>query len=235
MKNTSNSSSTTKHIRTLSAVGLFCALAYVCCVIFHFKASFLTFDIKDAVMSIGAMIFGPIYGVAMAFIVALIEGITVSSTGIYGFIMNVLSSVTFVGISSFVYNRRRTFTGALIGMISASVMTVLIMMLANLLITPFYMNVSRADVAALIPTLLLPFNTTKVIFNSAVVFLLYKPIITAMRHAGFMSFVHDRTHTRNNSSPRTVLSIVVTAVAALVAVVALIYFFMELGGSINVG
>ena len=129
-----------EHIKALSAVGLFCALAYVCCVLFHFKAGFLTFDLKDAVMTVGAMIFGPVYGVAMALIVAIIEGITISSTGVYGFIMNVLSSVTFVGIASVVYKLRRTMSGAVIGIAAASLSTVAVMMAANVLITPFYMN-----------------------------------------------------------------------------------------------
>ena len=43
-----------KKIRTLAAVGVFSALAYICCVLFHFKVSFLSFDLKDAVMTIGA-------------------------------------------------------------------------------------------------------------------------------------------------------------------------------------
>ena len=41
--------------RALAAVGVFTALAYICCVLFHFKVSFLSFDLKDAVMAIGAI------------------------------------------------------------------------------------------------------------------------------------------------------------------------------------
>ena len=43
-------------IRTLVAAGVFSALAYVCCVLFHFKAGFLSFDLKDAVMTVAAML-----------------------------------------------------------------------------------------------------------------------------------------------------------------------------------
>ena len=219
-----------EHIKALSAVGLFCALAYVCCVLFHFKAGFLTFDLKDAVMTVGAMIFGPVYGVAMALIVAIIEGITISSTGVYGFIMNVLSSVTFVGIASVVYKLRRTMSGAVIGIITASLSTVAVMMAANVLITPFYMNVPRGEVIALIPTLLLPFNLTKVIFNSAVVFIIYKPIITAMRHAGFIV-----TEVRSEQSVGAKPRISVMLIASAVAVATLLFFFLKLNGSVSVG
>ncbi len=219
-----------KHIKALSAVGLFCALAYVCCVLFHFKAAFLTFDLKDAVMAVGAMIFGPVYGVAMALIVAIIEGITISSTGVYGFIMNVLSSITFVGIASLIYKLRRTMSGAVIGIIAASLSMVAVMMAANVLITPFYMNVPRGEVIALIPTLLLPFNLTKAIFNSAVVFIIYKPIITAMRHAGFVV-----TETRTERSEYKRPNIAVTIIAICVAVATLLFFFLNLNGSFSIG
>ena len=219
-----------EHIKALSAVGLFCALAYVCCVLFHFKAGFLTFDLKDAVMTVGAMIFGPVYGVAMALIVAIIEGITISSTGVYGFIMNVLSSVTFVGIASVVYKLRRTMSGAVIGIAAASLSTVAVMMAANVLITPFYMNVPRGDVIALIPTLLLPFNLTKVIFNSAVVFIIYKPIITAMRHAGFL-VTESRAEYSEYKRPNLAVMIIAICVEALT----LLFFFLKLNGSFTFG
>jgi riboflavin transporter FmnP len=219
-----------KHIKALSAVGLFCALAYVCCVLFHFKAAFLTFDLKDAVMAVGAMIFGPVYGVAMALIVAIIEGITISSTGVYGFIMNVLSSITFVGIASIIYKLRRTMSGAVIGIIAASLSMVAVMMAANVLITPFYMNVPRGEVIALIPTLLLPFNLTKAIFNSAVVFIIYKPIITAMRHAGFVV-----TEARTERSEYKRPNIAVTIIAICVAAATLLFFFLKLNGSFTFG
>lgn len=221
---------TKEHIKAISAVGLFCAIAYVCCVLFHFKAGFLTFDLKDAVMTVGAMIFGPIYGVAMAVIVAIIEGLTISSTGVYGFIMNVLSSVTFVGIASLIYMVRRTMRGAVAGIITASVSMVAVMIAANILITPFYMNVPRGEVIALIPTLLLPFNLTKAIFNSAVVFIIYKPIITAMRNAGFIVSEVKREASANRRPNYSVMII-----AAIVGIVALLFFFLKLNGSFTFG
>lgn len=228
--------------KTLVAVGVFSAFAYICCVLFHFKAAFLSFDLKDAVMTIGAMLFGPAYGLAMSIIVALIEGITISSTGIYGFVMNVISSVTFVCVGSFVYSRKRTMNGALIGMILSTVTMTAVMLIANLIITPFYMGVSASDVAAMIPTLLLPFNLTKGIFNSAIVFLLYKPVSSAIRLAGFVSVkvssgsdspiaVIPSANADNKLSKSYILTVVISAA---IAVAALIFFIVKLGGSIAI-
>ena len=45
-------------------------------------------------------------------------------------------------------------------------------------------NFSRADVAALLPTLFLPFNLAKGGMNMAATLLLYPPVVGALRRAG---------------------------------------------------
>ena len=73
--------------------------------------------------------------------------------------------------------------GAIIGLFAAVAAVVAIMMGANLVITPFYMHVTASEVAAMIPTLLLPFNFTKALLNMALVLLLYKPISNALKRS----------------------------------------------------
>lgn len=223
------------HIRQMVAVGVFVALSYICCVLFHFKASFLSFDLKDAVMTIGAMFFGPMAGLVTVLITCLIEFATISGTGVYGLIMNLLSSITFVCIGSLVYTKKRSMGGALAGMIAATVVMVAVMMGANLLVTPYYMGTSPADVAAIIPTLLLPFNLTKGIFNSAVVFLLYKPVSQALKASGF---VKNGAATVTSPAPvspriRKKRSMIVMLCALVVAIATLLYFFLSLQGSFS--
>ena len=225
----SQSKSKSTNVRTLVAVGVFAALAYVCCVLFHFKAGFLSFDLKDAVMTIGAMFFGPIYGFAMALIVCIIESLTISTTEVYGFIMNILSSTVFVCAGSLVYTKKRTMTGALMGMVLSVVSMVVVMLCANLLITPFYMGVARSEVRALIPVLILPFNITKALVNASLVFLLYKPLSTALKNGGF------RINSMQNGGvkPEKWKSLAVTVIAAIVCAAACLYFFLQLGGKFS--
>ena len=222
-------------IRTVAAVAVFCALAYVACVVFHFRASFLTFDLKDAVMTVGAMLFGPAWGFAMVLVVALIEMVTVSTTGLYGFVMNVLASASFVCAASFIYTRRRTMKGALVGTLCAVAAMTAVMMLANLVITPFYIGATAADVAKMIPTLLLPFNLTKAVFNAALVFILYKPISAALRRAGFASVTVLGTDTAAHKPEKTRGLGFTIVIAALVAAAALVFFFFVLHGSVSFG
>ncbi len=226
-------------VHTLVAVGVFSAFAYVCCVMFHFKAAFLSFDLKDAVMTVGAMIFGPVYGLAMSVIVSLIEFATISTTQLYGFIMNIISSCTFVCVGSLIYSRKRTLTGAVVGMASSIIAMTSVMLAANLIITPFYMGATTAEVIALIPTLLLPFNLTKALFNASLLFIIYKPITSIVKRAGFYRS-DSRTDTASvigvittGNAKKAGFSPVVIAVAAVVGALSLVYFFTSLGGSFS--
>ena len=174
-------------------VAVFCALAYACQFVFRIHVSFLTFDAKDAVMAIGAMIFGPVWGVVMAFLVAFLEFLTLSGTGVYGFIMNFASSAAFTALCAGVYKHKRTMNGAVLGLCAAVLGTTALMMLLNLVVTPYYMTGgSVMAVVELIPTLLLPFNLTKSLMNAGLVLVLYKPVSLALKKAKILKGGPDK-------------------------------------------
>ena len=89
------SGSTAERVKKLTCLALFVALAYVTMFVFRIKVGFLTFDAKDAIITVAAISFGPLSGVLISLAVALLEMVTVSDTLIYGFLMNFLSSATF--------------------------------------------------------------------------------------------------------------------------------------------
>lgn len=169
---------------TLTAV--FAALAFASIFVFHFKVSFLTFDLKDAIITLAGLLFGPMAALSISFLVPFLELITFSETGWYGFIMNFASSAAFSVVSSVVYRYRKKLSGAILGLALGLVTMVAVMMGLNLLVTPYYMGVSGEQVAQMIPTLLLPFNTVKGTFNIALVLILYKPVRRAMQAARIM-------------------------------------------------
>ena len=227
--NTTSKNNSAK-IRKLVAIGVFCALAYACTVIFHFKVMFLSFDFKDAVMAIGAMFFGPAAGFAMALAVSFLELITISTTELYGFIMNLISSTVFVCVGTLIYKFHRNLIGAVGGMAASVVSMTGVMMVANLVITPFYMHCTVEEVIALIPALLFPFNLTKAVVNASIVFLLYKPISNALKASGFLTGVKE--HTKVSFSWK---NLVVALIAVIIAVLALVFFFTVLDGTFNLG
>lgn len=170
-------------IKRLVGISLFAALAYSVTFVFRIPVAFLTFDAKDTLIAIAALMYGPVSGIIIAFLAAFLEFITISGTGIYGFIMNFVASATFSATAALVYKYKKNISGAIISFYSASVAMVAVMLCLNLLVTPFYMGCTTADVVDLLPKLILPFNMAKGLLNSAFAMLLYKPITVAMRRA----------------------------------------------------
>jgi len=169
--------------KRLVGMAMFAALAYGITFVFRIPVEFLTFDAKDAVLTIAAFIYGPAAALVMSLIPALIEFITISSTGFWGFLMNFASSACFSFTASVIYKYRRSFNGAIIGLYASVLATTALMMVMNILVTPIYMKVSREVVLDLLPTLLLPFNFAKALMNAAITMLIYKPVSIAMKRA----------------------------------------------------
>ncbi|MBO5205979.1 MAG: ECF transporter S component [Clostridia bacterium] len=180
-----------KNIRTethrLVGMAIFCALALVATLATKWaQIAFLTFDAKDAVITVAAYIYGPTSGLVIAVLTSVIETLSFGGdTGWYGLLMNILSSVVFSFTASFIYKLKRDVNGALIGLFSAVIGTVGVMMLANMFITPLYFGlpVMAPYVMSLLPTLLLPFNLAKALMNAAIAMLLYRPVLVALSKA----------------------------------------------------
>lgn len=229
----------------LVVLALFCALAYVSMFVFRFKVAFLTFDIKDAIITIGGLLFGPLAAVSMSLVVSVLETFTVSDTGFYGFIMNFASTAAFSGACSLVYRYRKRFSGAVIGLMTAVVTMTSVMLLMNLIITPLYLTgSSAADVAAMIPTLLLPFNLTKAILNAALVLLLYKPVSRALRAAKVLptSMLYDAAPSPAEGTPEERAlhrrmarrnTIIALALGGVLLVGSILAFFLLLDGELH--
>ena len=206
--------------RRLVGMAMFAALAYAVTFVFRIPVLFLTFDAKDAVITIASLIYGPLAGLSISFTVALIEAISISGTGIYGFIMNFASSATFSAVAALIYKYKRNTTGAIISFYAASISMVSVMMLLNFFVTPYYMmgpdfaiEESRAAVVGMIPTLILPFNIAKALLNSAIAMMLYKPVTVAMRRAKLLD--GKGSMSVNRSSIAVYISALVTLAAAI--------------------
>ena len=75
----------------------------------------------------------------------------------------------------------------------ALLMTVL-MLLWNYLITPLYMHTARADVAAMLVPVFLPFNLLKCGLNSGLTLFLYKPIVGIFRRTSLVEHTSGGDH-----------------------------------------
>ena len=173
--------------KKLTMIGMLCAVAYIVMVVGRFPVVlFLKYDPKDVVITIGGFIFGPMTSFLISLIVSLIEMVTVSETGPIGCIMNILSTCCFACTAAFIYKKQHTMKGAITGLVAGCLLTTAVMLLWNYLITPIYMGYPREAVAELLLPAFLPLNLLKGGLNTVITLLIYKPIVTALRKAGFL-------------------------------------------------
>lgn len=174
--------------KKITTTAMLCAIAYVMVVIGRIPVVlFLKYDPKDIIITLGGLIWGPMTSFVVSVIVSLIEMVTISENGVLGCVMNIISTCSFACTASVIYKKKRTLSGAVTGLVAGSLMMVLVMLLWNYLITPIYMGYPREAVAKLLVPAFLPFNLLKAGLNAGFTFLLYKPVTTALRKAGYIS------------------------------------------------
>lgn len=168
-------------VRKLCITGMLGALSIGLALTLRFPifaaAPYLEFDGGDVPILIATLLYGPWTGLVVAVLKALVQGFTVSAqSGVWGMVMNVISSGTFCLCAGLVHRLRRTRGGALLGLWCGALLTTLVMIPANLLITPLYSGMPREAVAQMLLPILIPFNLIKCAITAAAVSLLYLPL-----------------------------------------------------------
>lgn len=206
--------------KKITTVGMLCAFAYVATVIGRIPlVLFLKYDPKDIIIAIGGLIFGPLTSFSVALIVSLAEMFTISENGILGFLMNVISSCSFACTAAFIYKKKRKLSGAMIGLFCGWGCMVSVMLLWNYLITPIYMGYPREAVVELLIPAFLPFNLIKGGLNVAMTMILYKPVITALRHSHVIETDQIKYKTKLNVGPiLTALLIITTCILLILSI-----------------
>ncbi len=164
----------------LAKMGMLVAISIVLVYFIHFPifpaVAFLEYDPADISILIGTFAFGPLAGVVLTVLTSIIQGLTVSAaSGLYGIIMHIISTSALVLVAGFIYKYNKTRKGAVIALICGVAAMTIVMVGANMVITPLFMGVPRSVVWSLMP-FIAGFNAIKAGINSIVTFLLYKRI-----------------------------------------------------------
>ncbi len=218
-------------LRKYLVLAMFTALAYISLLVMKIGGigGFLTFDIKDAVLTIAAMQFGPISGIILSFLVSFIEMITLSGTGPWGFLMNFVGSAVFAVLASAIYlympRVKKTMAGAIIGLGLAVVAMTGVMLVMNIFVTPLYTHAPLEAIYDMMLPLLLPFNLIKAVANAAIVFVLYKPLCVALRKIHVMN---GESATPYRMTMKTVIFLVLGLLILMACILLLVLAF---GGS----
>ena len=132
----------------------------------------LKYDPSGIVSLVAGFAFGP----AAAVIVSVLGFIPHLFTNPWGMLMAVLVALGLSVPASLIYRRNRTRKGALAGIIVGAVAALVLAIVGNVIVTPFYAHMTTAQVVALIVPALLPFNALKFTIHGVVTFLIYKPV-----------------------------------------------------------
>ncbi len=210
--------------KTLTAMAMLTALAYAVmgvCKVIPKVGGFLSLDAIDAVIGVGGFLFGPMAAVMMIMVEAFIEAITLSTTGWYGFLMNVLSTTLLICPAVWLYRRRGGTSGAVMGLAVGVVFRLLGMIVFNYLVTPLYFRMPRAAVVDLMPMIAV-FNLVKGVLNAALLMAIYPPASAALRKIGLAAPSAVKEEGRRFSYAPLIGALVVLLGAVLV-----VFYMME--------
>lgn len=167
-------------VRYISHYSIFIALSVITGYFIHFpilpQAPFLLYDPGHVFLLIAAFKFGPRAGIMMTLVYAVVFALITGQGGPYGALMNFLSTSAFVLVSSWIYLKRHNRNGAIIGLVLGTLAMTIIMIPANLIITPLYLGVNRTIVVQLLLPAIVPFNILKGVISGVLTVLVYKKV-----------------------------------------------------------
>ena len=174
-----------ENIKKLTVMAMLVAISVVLVWLIHFPlfptAAFLEYDPADIPILIGTFAFGPVAGILLTIAASAVQALTVSAqSGLYGFLMHVISTSILSVTAGVIYKYKHTRIGAAIALICGTLAMGLGMMVANHFITPIFMAVPTNVVDSMLLPVFLPFNLIKAGINSLITFLVYKTVSTRL-------------------------------------------------------
>lgn len=137
----------------------------------------------------------------MTVIVSVLQGTTVSAqSGVYGIVMHIIATGTYALTAGTIFKlarkhkpkshsiSTRDFVFALFAVILGSIAMTLIMVPANLIVTPLFTGFSTQTIKGLLLPIIVPFNLIKAVINGTIALLLFKPMFSFANKFGFYNF-----------------------------------------------
>lgn len=145
---------------------------------FPFFPPYLKYDPSEVPALIATFALGPVAGLSVEAIKAVLISVLRPGSlgGHFGVFMNFLAGVTFVGVAGVYYLVEHTKAGAIKSLVLGVTAMTVVMIAANIALTPVFFGLARAQVIALVLPALLPFNVLKGAISSAITYYVYKRI-----------------------------------------------------------
>ncbi len=178
-----------RQTRRMILVGMLSAIAFVLMFLkfpLPFLPPYLTIDFSDAPALIATFLFGPIAGIMVELIKNLLNFFFNMSDPI-GPVANFLAGTSFLLTSYLIYQKSRTQRALIIGLISATIITTIVLSVMNyFVLLPLYgliMNLTDIvhNLKIIITAGIIPFNLIKGLLISIVFLLLYPRISSILK------------------------------------------------------
>jgi len=171
---------TKTNTRKLTTMAIMIAVSVVLVYFIHIpifpQVAFLEYDPADIAILICGFAFGPLAGICVTVVASVIQGLTVSAhSGLYGILMHIIATSALVLTSSLIYRGHKSKKAAAFALLCGVAAMVIVMIPANLFITPYFMGVPRKLVVDLLG-FIVGFNAIKAGVNAIITFILYKSI-----------------------------------------------------------
>ncbi len=140
--------------------------------------AYLKYDPGDIPALIATFALGPVSGFTVELIKAVLINMFRSGAvgGPFGIFMNLLAGVSLVTVAGSYYKVEHTKAGAVKSLILGVGAMTVVMIVANILLTPIFFGIPRGTVVGLILPALLPFNLIKGLISSTLTYLVYKRV-----------------------------------------------------------
>ena len=212
-------SHTTISTKKITRLGMFTAMAVVFCLLVRIpllpSVSFLSYDPKDIIIGIAGFLYGPMSAFIVSMLSSAIE-LILRGGNMIDWLMNVISTCSFICTAAFVYKKVHSKNGAFYGLVAGMALNIVAMIAWNYVMDPIYFGMPQQAVNAMLPAIAL-FNFLKDAINAVLLLLIYKPVSNALHQS---SLIERREEVApSNKKSAAVLGICVLLTAIVVALV----------------
>ncbi|ACL69851.1 ECF transporter S component [Halothermothrix orenii] len=176
----------------LTAIGVLSALSLLLMVLIKFPliptAPYLIYEPGDVPILIISFAYGPIPALIVTFILSILMALFTGLGGLFGAIMHFLATGTLTLVAGVIYKRKHNRSGAITGLLMGSVAMTVVMVIANVLLDPYFMGFTREQIIAILAPAIIPFNIVKSLLNSFITFIIYKKISYFLKDKGLKGF-----------------------------------------------
>lgn len=135
---------------------------------------FIKYDPTDVSILIGTFLFGPISGLLLSAIAALIQGFTINSGGgIIEMLMHFIASASYVIVAGNIYKRKNTRKGVLLGLSFGSIAMIICMIMWNVFFMPVFLGIPTEEIVSLILPIILPSYFFKAVIDIVLTYVCY--------------------------------------------------------------